>query len=119
MAHPDECASPGHGMQTGPNSTRYQNPSLPSKPEKPVKRKIGKYGFRSIVEHQFHADVRRPSMQEPASKKLSAPLPSNACRKKSARISLCSTFTPPKESMYPFIPSELWLSCGILSKVPC
>merc|ERR1711920_114831 len=76
-----------------------QNPSLPSKPEKPVSKNTGKYGFFSMEEHQFHAEVRRPSMQEPASKKLSAPLPSKAWRKKSARMSFCRTFTPPKESI--------------------
>ena len=30
-------------------------------------------GFFSSLEHQFHAEVSRPSMQLPASKKLSAP----------------------------------------------
>ena len=35
-------------------------------------------------------------MHEPASKKLSAPEPSNACRKKSARISARASSTPPK-----------------------
>merc|ERR1712232_1435625 len=48
-----------------PRSTSFvpQKPSLPSKPVKPVSRKIGKYGFFSMVEHQFQAEVRRPSMQ--------------------------------------------------------
>merc|ERR1712241_1628050 len=94
-----------------------QKPSLPSKPENPVRRKIGKYGFCSILEHQFQAEVRRPSMQDPASKKLSAPLPSKACRKKSARILFRKTFTPPKGSMYPLIDRELSLRGWILSKV--
>merc|ERR1712032_103693 len=95
----------------------HQKPSLPSKPEKPVSKNTGKYGFLSMEEHQFHAEVRRPSMQEPASKKLSAPLPSKACRKKSARISFCNAFAPPNESMYSRMLSEFWLRVGILSKV--
>lgn len=36
--------------------------------------------------HQFQALVSRPSMHDPASKKLSAPEPSKPWRKKSVRI---------------------------------
>ena len=42
-----------------------------------------KYFFFSILEHQFQALVRRPSMHEPPS----SPSPSKACLKKSHRIS--------------------------------
>jgi hypothetical protein len=40
----------------------------------PVSKNTGKYLFFSIEEHQFHALVKRPSIHDPASKKLSAPI---------------------------------------------
>lgn len=49
----------------------------PSKPTNPVSKNTGKYRFFSRDEHQFHALVSLPSIQLPASKKLSAPDPSN------------------------------------------
>ncbi len=65
----------------------YHSPSKPMKPahgrlfrhgresiEKrysPVRRKTGKNRFFSSVEHQFHALVRRPSIQDPACAKPS------------------------------------------------
>ena len=59
---------------------RYQ--SDPSNPVKPQRSMTLKYGFSSILLHQFHVDVRRPSTHEPPS----SPAPSNPCRKKSRKI---------------------------------
>ena len=39
----------------------------PSKDEKPQSLKTGKKGLSAICWHQFHADVRRPSIHDPAS----------------------------------------------------
>ena len=59
-------------------------------------------------EHQFHVDVRRPSMQLPPS----SPSPSKLCLKKSARIVSFSLCSPPKDrSMY-------WLMAGFDAKMP-
>ena len=43
---------------------------------------IHNWGLFTMREHQFHVDVRRPSMQLPPS----SPSPSKLCLKKSARI---------------------------------
>lgn len=67
----------------------------------PVSKNMGKYRFFSRLAHQFQALVNLPSIQLPASKKLSAPEPSNPCRKKSPKIS-CMRFSddPNSSSMY-------------------
>ena len=83
----------------------------------PVNKKIGKNLFFSKPEHQFHALVSRPSMHDPASKKLSAPEPSNPCRKKSPNISLAQPSAEPKSSsMYERIAGAC-MSSGILETV--
>lgn len=40
----------------------------PSKPENPVNKNTWKYDFFSILAHQFQADVKRPSMQDPGNR---------------------------------------------------
>eukprot|EP00793_Prasinoderma_coloniale_P003283 PRCOL_00005918-RA len=65
---------------------------------KPASLKTAWKGLLSSLEHQFHADVSRPSMHEPAIMKLSAPEPSNACLKKSHRMSRRHSSGPPKAS---------------------
>jgi hypothetical protein len=56
-----------------------------------VSKKRLKYFFFSILEHQFQALVRRPSMHEPPS----SPSPSKACLKKSHRISSFAACSEP------------------------
>ncbi len=41
--------------------------NAPSKPTKPAILNTWKNGFLASLEHQFHAEVSRPSMHEPAS----------------------------------------------------
>jgi hypothetical protein len=56
----------------------------------PESKNTGQNLFPSKLLHQFHALVSLPSIQLPASKKLSAPDPSKAWRKKSESISRVS-----------------------------
>ena len=54
------AGQPEH-LRTRTHATRDYFWKLPSKPTKPESRNSGKYRFFSTFEHQFHADVNRPS----------------------------------------------------------
>ena len=88
---PSPNKSPLPPATTTPHLTRSASPhptrhawNSPSNPRNPASWNSGKNRFSGRCWHQFQADVSLPSMHEPASKKLSAPLPSKAPLKKSA-----------------------------------
>ena len=83
-----EGARPRFFLHRSPASTS-------EKPDTPHTRSTLAYGLAIHFSHQFHALVSRPSMQEPASNHESAPDPSKPCRKKSARMTVRHSSSPP------------------------
>ena len=128
-------------------SVDYHSPSNEVKPvytklskrclivrRKLTRRKIGQYLFFSIILHQCHALVKRPSMHDPASTKLSAPDPSKLkkaefnkfnesyhltypCLKKSPRISRYTLSMLPNSISIYFARAGCFIRFGIWERV--